>query len=87
MARRVKSYLAGLIHLYHELTGKTYMEMALDFDITLSNLYLYRNEQGNPTAETIDKIIDAVERNCPEAIQRMNSGEEYQYGRRSDKSA
>ena len=45
---------------------KTYTEIALDFDISLSNLYLYRTEQGNPTADTIDKIVDGIEKDCPE---------------------
>ena len=43
--------------------------MALDFDVTLSKLYLYRNGKGNPTADTMDKIIQAIEENCPEALQ------------------
>lgn len=82
MARTVKSYLAGLLRVYQELTGETCMEMALDFEITLSNLYLYRNEKGNPTANTIDKIIDGVERLCPDALQRMNEREqEHQHGK------
>ena len=44
--------------------------MALDFQITLSNLYQYRNGNGNPTAKTIDKIIQAIEETCPEALKK-----------------
>lgn len=44
--------------------------MALDFDVTLSNLYKYRTGKGNPTAKTIDKIIKAVEKNCPELLEK-----------------
>ena len=60
MAKRVRRYISELLQAYQEITGKTYTEIALDFDISLSNLYLYRTEQGNPTADTIDKIVDVV---------------------------
>lgn len=46
--------------------------MALDFDVTLSNLYLYRNENGNPRAKTVDKIVAVVEARCPEAFKKIN---------------
>ena len=42
--------------------------MALDFDLTLSNLYQHRNGRGNPTAKTINKIINGVEEHCPEVF-------------------
>lgn len=70
MAKPVKQYILELLQTYQDLTRKTCSEMALDFDITLSNLYQYRNGTGNPTAKTIDKIIKAVEENCPEALDR-----------------
>ena len=45
--------------------------MALDFDVTLSNLCLYRTGAGNPTAATIDRIIAAVEAACPELLDQI----------------
>lgn len=71
MAKRVRRYISELLQAYQEITGKTCTEIALDFDISPSNLYLYRNEQGNPTADTIDKIIDGVEKGCPEVIKKF----------------
>ena len=69
MAKEVRIFIAELLQAYEEVTGKTCTEMALDFDVTLSNLYKYRNGKGNPTAKTIDKIIKAVEENCPELLE------------------
>ena len=71
MAKRVRRYISELLQAYREITGKTYTEIALDFDISLSNLYLYRTEQGNPTADTIDKIVDGIEKDCPEVIKKV----------------
>ena len=68
MAKTVSDYLAELLREYQELTQKTCTEMALDFEITLSNLYQYRNGNGNPTAKTIDKIILVIEKTCPEVL-------------------
>ena len=68
MAKRVSQFVSEVIRTYQDITQKTCSEMALDFDITLSNLYQYRNGRGNPTGKTIDKIIEAVEENCPEAL-------------------
>ncbi|MCI9169950.1 MAG: hypothetical protein HFF42_03255 [Lawsonibacter sp.] len=70
MAKEVRIFIAELLQAYEEITGKTCTEMALDFDVTLSNLYKYRNGKGNPTAKTIDKIIKAVEGNCPELLEK-----------------
>ena len=70
MAKTVSNYLAELLQKYQELTKKTCTEMALDFEITLSNLYQYRNGNGNPTAKTIDKIIQAIEETCPDALKK-----------------
>lgn len=70
MAKEVRIFIAELLQAYEEITGKTCTEMALDFDVTLSNLYKYRNGKGNPTAKTIDKIIKAVEENCPELLEK-----------------
>lgn len=72
MAKSVHRYISELLEAYHKYTKKTYSEMALDFDVTLSNLYQYRNEKGNPTAETIDKIVNSVEKNCPGAFKETS---------------
>ena len=70
MAKEVRIFIAELLQAYEEITDKTCTEMALDFDVTLSNLYKYRTGKGNPTAKTIDKIIKAVEGNCPELLEK-----------------
>ena len=43
MEKTVNRYLSELLQRYQQTTQKTCTEMALEFDITLSNLYLYRN--------------------------------------------
>ena len=68
MAKKVDVYLAELIFAYQQATNKTLLEISLDFDVTLANLYTYRKRRGNPTAKTIDKIIAGVEENCPELL-------------------
>ena len=70
MAKEIRIFIAELLQAYEEITDKTCTEMALDFDVTLSNLYKYRTGKGNPTAKTIDKIIKAVEENCPELLEK-----------------
>ena len=70
MAKEIRIFIAELLQAYEEITDKTCTEMALDFDVTLSNLYKYRTGKGNPTAKTIDKIIKAVEKNCPELLEK-----------------
>lgn len=72
MAKPVSRYISELLHAYQKITRRTCTEIALDFDITLSNLYLYRNEKGNPTANTIDKIVGGVESHCPEAFHKIS---------------
>ena len=71
-AKSVKHYLSELLQEYQNITQKTCTEMALDFGITLSNLYLYRSEKGNPTVETVDKIVSGVEENCPQAFAKVS---------------
>lgn len=68
MAKKVRRYISELLQEYQDITQKTYTEMAMDFDITISNLYLYRSERGNPRASTIDKIVSTIEEICPEAF-------------------
>ena len=72
MAKTVSRYISELLDKYQEITQKTYTEMAMDFDITLSNLYLYRSGKGNPRATTIDKIVTGIEANCPDAFHAIN---------------
>lgn len=71
MAKAISFYISELLYAYQEYTQKTCTEMALDFDVTLSNLYLYRNGKGNPRATTIDKIVNGVENLCPEALEKV----------------
>lgn len=73
MAKTVSRYISELLQTYQETTRKTYAEIALEFDVTISNLYLYRNEEGNPRAKTVDKIVGGVEAQCPEALKKMNA--------------
>lgn len=70
MAKEVRIFIAELLQAYQEITDKTCTEMALDFDVTLSNLYKYRIGQGNPTAKTIDKIIKVIDENYPELLKQ-----------------
>ena len=72
MAKPVSRYISELLDKYQEITKKSRTEMAMDFDITLSNLYLYRTERGNPRAKTIDKIINRIKTNCPEAFHAIS---------------
>ena len=72
MAKTVNRYLSELLQAYQENTQKSCIEMALDFDVTLSNLYLYRTEKGNPRASTIDTIVSTVEERCPEAFKQVS---------------
>ena len=75
MAKTINCYIAELLHAYKEITKKTWTEISLDFDVTLSNLYLYRKEKGNPGAKTIDKIVGGTEAHCHEALRRVNGQE------------
>ena len=70
MSKTVESFIAELIQEYQRATNKTCTEMALDFDVTLSNLYRYRTGKGNPRARTIDKIISTVQENCPGLLEQ-----------------
>lgn len=72
MAKTVNRYISELLEAYQEVTQSTCTEMALDFHVTLSNLYLYRNGKGNPRAKTIDKIVGEVENRCPEVFKKIN---------------
>ena len=68
MAVAISCYLSELLDVYQKRTNKSCTEMALDFDVAPSNLYLYRTGTGNPRANTVDRIVNSVEASCPEAI-------------------
>ena len=72
MAKSGKRYISELLDKYQEITQKTCTEIAMDFDITISNLYLYRNGKGNPRAKTIDKIVNWIETDCPDAFHTVS---------------
>ena len=72
MAKSINRYISELLEAYQEATRRTCTEMALDFDITLSNLYLYRNGKGNPRAKTIDKIVNRVEEERPDVFHAVS---------------
>ena len=72
MAKSINRYISELLEADQEATRKTCTEMALDFDITLSNLYLYRNGKGNPRAKTIDKIVNRVEEERPDVFHAVS---------------
>lgn len=72
MAKTVSRYISELLDKYQEITQKTCTEMAMDFDITLSNLYLYRSGKGNPRATTIDKIVTGIEANYPDVLHAVS---------------
>ena len=72
MAKSINRYISELLEAYQEATRKTCTEMALDFDITLSNLYLYRNGKGNARAKTIDKIVNRVEEERPDVFHAVS---------------
>ena len=72
MAKSINRYISELLEAYQEATRKTCTEVALDFDITLSNLYLYRNGKGNPRAKTIDKIVNRVEEERPDVFHAVS---------------
>lgn len=72
MRKSVNDYLSELLDAYQDITHRTCTEMAMDFDITISNLYLYRTGLGNPTAKTIDKIVDGVATLCPAAYEKVS---------------
>ena len=72
MAKSVNRYISELLDKYQEISQKTCTEMAMDFDVTISNLYLYRSGKGNPRATTIDKIVNRIEENCPDAFHAVS---------------
>ena len=72
MAKSINRYISELLEAYQEATRKTCTEMALDFDITLSNLYLYRNGKGNPRAKAIDKIVNRAEEERPDVFHAVS---------------
>ena len=49
--KSVNRYISKLLGKYQEPTQKACAEMAIDPDITISNLYLSRTGKGNPWAK------------------------------------
>lgn len=45
MAKPINCYISELLYAYQEYTQKTCTEMALDFDVTLSNLYIQKRKR------------------------------------------
>ena len=72
MAKSVSRYISELLDAYQAITQKTCTEMAMDFDIAISNLYLYQTGRGSPRAKTIDKIVNVIEANCPDAFHAIS---------------
>ena len=68
MAVKAQDYIAKLLLAYEKATGRKPFKIAGDMEITASNYYCYRNGKGNPTTETINKIVAVIQVNCPEVI-------------------
>lgn len=64
----VHEFVARLLSEYEEAVGRNHSQIATDMDIPVSNYYLYRNGAGNPTARTINKMIEAIQQDHPEII-------------------
>lgn len=71
MHKTVISWFAEILWEYHRITGKTFSEMSLDFEVTPSNLYTYRDGRGNPTAKTMDKVLRVIKETCPEVLENI----------------
>lgn len=74
MAVNLEKLVAQLLSEYERVTGEKIFKIAGDMDIPISNYYLYRNSTGNPTARTINKIIEVIQLNHPEIIIRAGLG-------------
>ncbi len=68
MAVTVQSYIARLLSAYENATGERHSKIAGEMDIPVSNYYLYRNGMGNPTGNTIDKMVAVIQTNRPEVL-------------------
>ena len=68
MAVTMYDYVAKLLSAYESTTGKKISKIADGMEIPISNCYLYRNGKGNPTAKTINKIVEAIQLDHPEVI-------------------
>ncbi len=68
MAVTVQSYIARLLSAYENATGERHSKIAGDMDIPVSNYYLYRNGMGNPTENTVNKIVTVIQMNRPKIL-------------------
>ena len=68
MTVTAQEYIAKLLSAYEDVTGEPYFKIAEDMEIALSNYYHYRNGTGNPTTNTINKIMAVIQMNHPKVI-------------------
>ena len=68
MAVKAQDYIAELLLSYEKATGEKPFKIAGDMEIAASNYYHYRDGTGNPTAETINKIVAVIQVSRPEVI-------------------
>ncbi len=68
MTVKVHDFVARLLSEYENITGETHSKIAGDMDIPVSNYYLYRNGMGNPTGNTIKKMVAVIQTNQPEVL-------------------
>lgn len=68
MAVKAQDYIAKLLLAYEKATGEKPFKIAGDMEITASNYYRYRSGAGNPTTDTINKIMAVIQVNHPEVI-------------------
>ncbi len=68
MTVKVHDFVARLLSEYENITGETPSKIAGDMDIPVSNYCLYRNGMGNPTGNTINKMVAVIQTNRPEVL-------------------
>lgn len=56
----IQNNLAHAIRTYKELTGKSFAECAAEFDISLTSLKEYAAGRGNPSLETVERIVSIM---------------------------
>ena len=56
----IQNNLACAIRTYKELTGKSFPECAAEFDISLTALKKYAAGRGNPSVETMERIVSKM---------------------------
>lgn len=63
--------VSQLILGYEATSGKARSFIAFEMDIPISNYYLYRDSRGNPTAKTVDKIVEVIYKDHPEILETL----------------